>query len=301
MTSPDILVESMPSPQEIHEDKRNGYGYWMYTPESPVSFPEALPELRNYGGFTELPAIVDEVDKSRRVLLLGEPGSGKSHLVRDLQVGCAINSVPAFCLTVHINAGKKDGVQNIKPQIEEFRVKSKEAGGGLLILDNIDYIGYKGGSRNFVKAEAYSKNFQPLIEDLFTDESLYILATAHDESWREGRWAWHNEAIDGPAKAALEAFPSQLTFEGKMALEGLAQILLSRKPSIEEGKEEVNNLVDKVSIGDATKVMLELSKMGRANFFHANHLELEKFLKDPDAAIQEIDHGRQLRRGKSEA
>lgn len=298
MTSPDILAETLSSSQEVHEDKRNGYGYWMYTPESPVSFAEALPELRNYGGFTELPAIIDAVDKARRILLIGEPGSGKSHLVRDLQVDCAINSVPAFCLTVHINGGKKDGVQNIKPQLEEFRTKTK-ASGGLLILDNIDYIGYKGGSRNFGKAEAYAREFQPLIADLITDESLYILATAHDEPWREGRWAWRNELIDGPARATLEAFPSKLTFEGKMALEGLAQILLSRKPGTEADDEAVNNRIDKVSIGDATKVMLELSKLGRANFFHANHLELEKFLKDPDTAIQEIDQGRQLRRGKS--
>lgn len=294
MTSLDVLSQLPPSPQEVQENRKNGFGYYMYLPAETQSFSEAIPELEKRA-FTELPEILEQLKESHRVLLGGEPGSGKSHLISYLLVDCITNSVPVFALNVHINGGSRSGIDNIMPEIEQFRAKSKEAKGGLLILDNIDFVGYKGRSRGHGESVDYAKAFQPFIDSLFDDDNVYILATSHDEAWREGRWTWSDERIDMPARAVLDTFPVKLDFEGKMALSGLLEVIMKREFEYEQ-KEGRSN---KASLGDATKVMLELQSMNRANFFHANHLDINKFLEHPHQAIQEIDQGRNERRHKT--
>lgn len=291
MNSPE-LSSSIPVDGEIQENKRNGFGYWMYLPAPAAPPSEALPEVARYGDFTEMSDIIKALTESHAVLVNGAPGSGKSHLVRDIQTACVLNSIPAFCLTMHINSGKKEGVGNITPYLDDFRDKVRDTGGGLLILDNIDIVGYKGKRRPQGRTAEYAQAAEDLVKETLGDSSLFVVATAHDDEWREGRWTWNDAAIDEPAQAVLDAFPTRLTFEGSMILEGLANILWTRSAARAEGDPPI-------TIGQAAQIMKKLQASKRANFFHANHLDVETFMRDPNAAIAEIEHGRAVRRGKA--
>jgi hypothetical protein len=287
------LLEGFPEPpilQEINEDKRNGLAYSSFLPSPSAPINETLRDVGDYGDFTETPEIVDELLAHRHVLVSGAPGSGKSHLVKEIQMGCIANSLPVFVLSMHINAGKTDGVERIQPHLDEFIDKTRETGGGLVILDNLDYVGYKGKSRTVGKAAQYAESAQDMVEGLLAEPSLVVMGTIHDETWREGRWSWQNEDVDGPARAILEAFPVTVTFEGKMALVGLAHILRARNFSWD--REDPKPII---SLGKAAQVIRLLRATNRANFFHANHLDVELFLRDPDAAIRQIEQGRQSR------
>lgn len=291
MISPDTSPVVLPiAPDEIQENKRNGQGHWMFTPEAAVSFDNGLSTLREYGDFTEMTPIIDELSKSKAVLVEGAPGSGKSHLIRDVQTGCIASNIPAFCLTMHVNAGKRSGAANARVALDEFKDKT-QATGGLVILDNADFVGYKGsGSRSRGSATEYAQTVNPLVSELLDDPKYVILATAHDDEWREGKWKWEDPQIDKPAQSILEAFPARFTFEGKMALVGLAHILHARNLARAEGESPI-------TLGQAAQTIRMLHQSGRANFFHAQHLPVGLFLEDPGTAIQEIDAGRAQRRG----
>ena len=283
-----------PHAGEIQENKRNGYGYWMHLPLPAAPLSETLSALRNFGTFTEIPEIVDQLTWSKGVLVKGAPGSGKSHLIEEIQTGCILNNLPAFRLSMHINSGKVTGIENVRPFIEEFQDRVKVTGGGLVILDNLDILGYKGKSRSRTRSTEYAQEALPFVEEILETPYLVVLATAHDEAWREGRWIWQDPAIDEPARAALEAFPAQFAFEGKMALEGLAHILYLRNKARSEGTDS-----EEITLGQAGQVMKMLEASGKANFFHARHLDVGVFLKDPEEAITQIDHGREVRRGRA--
>lgn len=267
----------------------------MPTPAGPLD--ETLPVTADYGDFSEIPEIINEVKASGAVLVEGAPGSGKSHLVRDLQTSCVINNLPAFCLTMHVNAGKADGVERITPFLEEFRDRVRETGGGLVILDNVDYVGYKGKSRSKIKSIQYAQSSLEMVQSLIEDANTAVIATAHDDEWRQGKWSWNNEQIDKPAQAIMDLFPSRFVFEGKMALMGLAHILSTRTQETCMKNPESEEVP--LSIGEAAQVMRMLDQSGRANFFHARHLPVHLFLDNPEAAIAKIEQGRAERRGQA--
>lgn len=77
-----------------------------------------------------------------------------------------------------------------------------------------------------------------------------------------------------------------------MALVGLAHILQARNLARKEGESPI-------TLGKAAQVIRMLHASGRANFFHANHLDVDLFLEDPKAAIDNIEKGRTQRRGKA--
>lgn len=281
-----------PSGDEIHENRLNGYGYWSFTPAPSASVSEALPHLGTYGtqgAFMETPYILGVAERARSVLLCGAPGSGKSHFIRDLQAASLFNSLPTFLLSMHINAGHRDGPERIAQPLEEFLDRSEETG-GLVILDNVDFVGYKGRSKQRSLVAAYAQKILPVVTDLIEDKDLVVIGTAHDDAWREGRWTWSDPAIDGPAHAILEAFPARVEFEGKMGLVGLARILQAREEARREGESHIG-------LSEAAQVMQDLEKMGRANFFHARHVDVALFLRDPEQAIARIEAGRNERRG----
>jgi hypothetical protein len=277
---------------EIQENRHNGYGYWMYSPAPAAPLDEALPEVAKFGDFNEMPGIIDELIHSKKVLVNGAPGSGKSHLLRDLQTACVFNSIPTFVLAMHINSGKADGAANISPYLHDFTDRSRETGGGVVILDNVDIVGYKGRSRQRSRAIEYAETIEPVIQGLLNDSSTTVLGTAHDDEWREGRWTWQDPAIDEPAAAILDGFSTRIVFDGRMALEGLAHLLWTRNAARVEGEPTI-------SIGQAAKIIRQLHESRRANFFHARHLDAELFLRDPNAAIAAIEHGRAVRRGRA--
>lgn len=291
-----------PEANEMEEDRRNGYAYSRFLPTPAASLDESMPELAAFGDFTEFPEIIEELHKSGALLVNGAPGSGKSHLVRDALTGSVLYHLPIFTLTMHINAGKAGGLDNIREPLEDFREKAGDTGGGLIILDNLDIIAYRGKSRPRERTRRYAEAALPLVAELVEDRDIAVLATAHDDAWREGRWTWDDDGINEAAQAVLDLFPASFEFEGKMALEGLAHILWSRMPTgkvPEEGRREGDTVDRPMSIGQAAQVMEMLAGHGRADFFHARHLNIPLFLEDPEAAIAEIDHERDIRRGKA--
>ncbi|HEU4966268.1 MAG TPA: hypothetical protein VFT53_02175 [Candidatus Saccharimonadales bacterium] len=279
-------------PNEIEQNSANGRGYWLFTPETPGDLGDLLESLPDESSFTEVGGIAQGLKTSGSVLVEGAPVSGKSHLVRDLQVAAVVHNVPTFALSTHVNAGKRTGVENIREPLVRFMEHAQYAG-GVVILDNVDYLGYKGSSgkaRSRSAAEEYARTFQPLVEELIGHPRVTVLGTAHDNRWREGKWTWRDQAIDGPATATLEAFSIRTTFEGKMALVGLAHILRERNLRQSEG-------MPALDLGSAARIIRMLRANDMADFFHANHLNAHLFLEDPEAALREIDSGRGARYG----
>jgi hypothetical protein len=205
-----------------------------------------------------------------------------------------LNQLPAFCLYMHINAGSRHGIDNIRPYIDDFRDKVEYTGGGLVVLENADYAGYRSGSKNRSRsrtvAAEYADAANQLVTELVSDEHLAVLGTAHDDAWREGKWNWKDVAIDGPAASILAKFSAQMEFEGRMPLNALAHVLRERNAARAEDE-------PKISLGKAARVIRLLHQSGRANFFYANHLPVDQFLADPNGAIREIERGRDIRRG----
>ena len=285
--------EHDPSNGEFQENKRNGYGYWAAIPQPSAPLDEALPEVGYHHDFTEVPHIIDLLVENRSVLVKGAPGSGKSHLLRDVASAAVMNNLPTFYLYMHINGGKRDGIKNISDALDDFRDRTRYTGGGLVILDNLDYIGYRGHrGRSRSAATEHAQDTEELVTDLLGDKNLAVLATAHDNAWREGKWTWDDPAINKPAWRIIEAFNEQLVFEGKMALMGLTHIL--RERNLDRCGHE-----SQIPTGRAAHVIRLLRASGRANFFHANHLDIDLFLEDPNAAIAAIEQEREIRRGKA--
>ncbi|HEV7455093.1 MAG TPA: AAA family ATPase [Candidatus Saccharimonadales bacterium] len=278
MISPELAG---PAPVNITENLANGNGYWYALPESPAPLAEGLEAVGQYGTFNELSTIVDMGQANGSVLVQGAPGAGKSHLVRELQTGCVVNDVACFCLTVHVNGGKASGVEVMNEQLGTFR-EAVQGTGGVVILDNVDYVGYRGSSRTRSASRRYAEGLEATVADLAADPSIVTIATGHNEAWREGRWTWNDPAIDEPAARIMEQFDSQLVFEGGMSLVGLAHVMSARG----------------FRLGQAARTIRALKYMDRANFFHANHVDPGVFEEDPVAAIAQIEAGRRERIAK---
>lgn len=266
------------APNEIVENVSNGHGYWAFMPKHPAEFGEQAANMAEYGDFLELRDVVGMAAQNGSVLVKGAPGSGKSHLVRELQTSAVVYDVPAFCLTTQVNAGKRGGIDNIRGPIEEFK-QGVGDGQGLVILDNVDYLGYKGRSRRVTPAAEYAASAREMFGEILDDPHLAVVGTAHNDEWRAGRWTWNNPDIDVPAQEAMDGFASQAVFEGKMSLVGLAHILHNRG----------------APLGVAARTIRELNSYDKARFFYANHIDPDLYLTDPEAAVAEIEAGRQQR------
>lgn len=294
MITPDVPA---PSNAEITQDISSGNGYWYFLPEHAQGVATGLSGVAEYGTFSEIPAIVEEAQTYGSTLVQGAAGSGKSHLVRELLTGCVVNDVPCFCLTMQVNASKpREGLGNAQEQLTDFR-EAVGDNGGVVILDNIDFLGYKGHSRRAGQSAEYAKGAQEMVAGLLEDPRMTVIGTAHDDIWRQGRWTWDNPDIDEPAKAVLDSFGSRLVFEGRMSLVGLAHILHQRNQVFQAG-EVTDPGMRAIDLGTAAKVIRVLRASGRANFFHAQHLDPHLFLSDPKAAIAKIEAGRTMRATK---
>ena len=275
----------------IESNRGNGEGYWLYTPYEPQPVGQAVAHLSEHSDFTEVEGLSRALAESRTVLIQGAPGAGKSHLVRDLQTAAVASHVPTLAVQVHVNGGKRDGAENLRPVISQFKEIAAQTG-GLVILDNVDFLGYRG-SRKRGESRDYAASMEAVVQELVDDPNLVVIGVAHDERWRQNRWSWDDSSIDGPARRTVEAFSRSYGFEGRMALVGLTHILRERNLA------ETGHADQPVSLDDAARVMRRLHETGHADFFHANHLSIAHYLSDPDAALQQLHHGREDRYGRA--
>jgi hypothetical protein len=294
-----------PVPGEILENPRNGNGYWAFVPEEPSSFADHVELMGADGEFLETKEVLDTAFENGSVLVRGEPGAGKSHLVREIQTLAVANNVPVFCLTTHISAGKATGIENAREPFAAFSEAVGEDGEGVVILDNIDYLGYRGTSRTRGASTKFANAASEFMDELLADGRFAVVGTAHNDEWREAHWKWDDPAIDDKAKEVLDKFDSEVVFEGKMSLMGLVHVIMGKNgknvaaanaAAAERGEDPA---VRPINIAQAARVVRGLRGTGRANFFHANHLDPDYYLKDPEAALAKIQEGRDKRTGQA--
>lgn len=263
---------------EPFADRSNGNGYWYFlgNPESNVA--DHLADVAGYGLFLEAPALLSNAQKYGSVLLEGAPGSGKTNIFREIQEASVAYDVSCFGLTMHVNSGKSSGIENVRSHLEAFR-QHVAATGGIVLFDNADYVGYKGHSRRQNAAKRYAAEASGYLGEIIADPNLLVIGSAHDARWRMGHWTWGDPAIDQSAHQFIDSFASRLPFRGQVALVGLVEVMERR--GVERAK--------------AARVIRGLRLLQMADFFHANHVQPDRFLTDPVSAVAEIEAGRALR------
>ncbi len=255
----------------------NGFGYELWLPDAPRSFDdvESLSEQR--GIFQEVGRITQTLQATQEggLLIWGEPGVGKSHIRDDLVVRAALEQdVPYLSLTMHINGGHTEGPKRAATAIRMLQSASDSK--KLIIFDNIDFIGYRGHrSRTRTKASRYASEIEEVISGALADPNLAAVGTAHDPSWRAGRWTWDDPTIDEPAQRTLDAFTETMELSGDLTDFGMIETLYERG---------TNNLVDVATL---------YARDGLKTFFYVNHLDPELYKESPERAIAEIRHRRE--------
>lgn len=269
-------------------DMRAGHAYSMFVPSHPQGFSEQMSRDLDQTTFQEMPDIIKTALEEGSVFVLGEPGSGKSHLVDDLTMACVANDVPYATLRVHINGGKAEGPANARKMFDRFRGLLGDDPGAraLVVIDNVDYLGYKG-HRSGGRTRRYAAEMDTLLTELVSDPRLVMVGTGHDDEWREGRWRWNDDAINSHAQHAVELFRSQVVFEGHLSLLGLMDLVRERAQAAGNGE---------VSKGDAARVVRLLTQLGLDKYFYAKHVRVAALLTNPSAEIERVEAGRSERK-----
>ncbi len=271
-------------PGVVVEDKTNGNGYLAYSPSRPKTVAEFRADLDACvtPRFTEFGEILDLAIDNGSVLLEGEPGAGKSNICQDIERCGRQLGIPLLRITVHINAGTTRTTGNTLALIDRFRNMPAERQ-GLFILDNVDYVGYRGSSRTRRNAAEYAETIVPELIKTIDDDSTLAVGTAHDEQWRENKWQWNDPAIDQPASELMEAYRAKRRFLGQMSQQSIIELLEQR--GVETGLAEVT--------------AQELCLRGLQSFFYAFHIDTDMFSRDPEAAVATVKMGRALRHAAS--
>lgn len=276
--------QSVPPKDIFYENRQNGHGIDYFVPSQARQITREVMTDLDGTTFLEVPEVMRSLVGSKSVLIEGEPGSGKSHLVEDLKMVCATNGVPYFSLALHINGGKRAGPQIARESLAEFKsllAQRDPTATPIVILDNVDYLGYRGSSRSRTRTDEFAREMAGLINELMADESLLVLGSAHDDDWREGRWAWGGE-INAVSQHVVESFAARLSFEGSLSLMGLIDVVRNRHPDYVGGR--------------AIRLVRLLKTMGLASYFYAKHTDLDSLEADPDAELARVQAGRAERK-----
>ncbi len=266
-------------------DLSNGNGVQMFVPL----------DARDYGSeityqdatvFPEAQFVVNAALKRRSqgLLVEGEPGSGKSHLSDDLMfaVGAA-NNAPAMSLSLHVVGGSAAGLENAQRYVEQFKNRIGD-NRGLIIFDNLDYLGYKG-HRRANRTREFATGIADLVKAVLDNPRLVTIGNIHDPDWRTGQWTWQDDEINNSANRALRMFEGEpYKFEGKLSVLGLVQTVLETWPGIPE--ELAINHVGELAVG------------GLADFFHARHVDPVLYASAPDKALAQARNGRAARKNE---
>lgn len=278
MNKPEVLYTE----GVVSEDRSNGSGYIRYEPIDPKTIDDVELNLRECvePRFLEFSTILGKAVTNDSVLLEGAPGSGKSNICQDL-VSCSQQfEMPFLRIALHINAGTLRKIDKTQQLLTEFRNK-RQRNEGFFILDNVDYVGYKG-HRTRAAAATYAEILVPQFIEIITENNHAVtIGTSHDERWRNNKWKWGDPAIDDPAEALLEAFHSRHKFTGDMSDEALIGLLESRG----------------CDTALAQRTVKKLGESGNSHFFMAQHIDLDLMEANPSLAYQQVEEGREKRYG----
>ena len=178
LANPDITVYS---------NKKNGYGIEIIFGRNDFS-----KDMLENETFVEFDPIISIVQQFKAVRVQGQPGAGKSEILSAMHLSAYQAGVSSLLLKSHINGGRYDGLQNISPPLNEY-VKHTRYLGGLILLDNLDFVGYKG-QRTRSSAMRYSEEYMKFVELIMHNDSNLVVATAHTDEWRKGNWRWEPDS-----------------------------------------------------------------------------------------------------------
>ncbi len=276
------MVDRLTPEGELVEDKRNGHGYVMFEPYTPTS-PHAN-EATITGcvsqRFLEIPYVMQKALDAGSVLLEGSPGAGKSNILQDLERCSRLASTPLLRIALHINAGTTRTIEQSVTMLQQYQERFQDIG-GMLLLDNVDYGGYKGSKRTRKNAFEYAEAVLPVLTDTVQSNHIVAIGTAHDDRWRESKWQWNDPLINSHASNLLEAFQSRHDFQGSMTEDSLRELLEHRSGNVDT----------------AEKVTRKLGELGLLSFYYGNHVNPDEFISDPEAALNRVEVGRRERYG----
>lgn len=259
-----------------HANRRAGHGYEVFIPDSGeyLDFPDAKPAMPMFTEASTIGAIA--LQNSGPLLVEGEPGAGKSHLIDDLTItyGAEVD-MPFALLKLHINGANKHGITHFREATEAFRAQE---GQKLVVIDNVDYIGYKGHRRQALVAE-HSRQALETMSELAEDPTVTLIGIAHDDEWREGNWRWpQDHIISGFAQDALKLFTQRHGFEGYLTSHGLEDIATQRHLSED--------------------FIAALKYQGLTTYFYASLLDEAAFLHNPEKEMRRIEDIRKYQHKK---
>ncbi len=211
----------------FNENYSNGFGFGANYGQKEIKKSDFY-QTRSI--FLEADLILSTLYDQKFLRLEGQPGCGKSEIINLLftESSSQSNDYNVFKLATHINGGKTAGIENIKEPFERFLNNCQNVG-GLMLIDNIDYLGYKG-HRSVSGAKYYSQEFAALIDQVFDCSNLKCLATSHCQDWRRSHWLWANEhqAINQISQATIDKFSVVLNYQGNISEHSFCQQLQSK-------------------------------------------------------------------------
>lgn len=266
-------------------DQHNGHGVLAVVPENSIDYGLEF-AFQDDTVFPEATDIALRALKApaQALLVQGEPGSGKSHLVDDLVLAIgAANNAPAMALSLHIIGGSALGLENARSHLDNFlrRTGDKKS---LVVLDNLDYLGYKG-SRRLNRARELARGFDDIVGALLENPRLITIGTVHDPEWRQNQWQWEDAELNTHATHAIEAIGGKpYQFKGALSVSGLVEVVTETWPTISE--EAAESHIGKLALNE------------HADFFHARHVDPMLYATDPSAAIKQAEQGRESRKAR---
>ena len=264
----------MESRHEI-ADVSNGVGFRMYIGGHKEAHRFHLVDE----SFNEKYNVLNLALKEKMILLKGARESGKSEFLDSLMEDCKNNDLSCFKLSVHINGGKSEGVANITDILEEYLDYTAQYA-GMILIDNCDFIGYRG-KRSRYSAENYSEDFLELITELkdpWVRNNNLIIGTCGSDQWIDEQWRWpKGSLIYKNASQVLGLFEHRHQFQGQLSNNHFMEILASRLFDKFVSFSETSDFekTDQAARYLAAQVLLEADGLGLADFKHASKIDLD--------------------------